>query len=34
MESFFGERYIVKKAANHLHTNLLHDKKSIKTQHK
>ena len=34
MESFFGERCIVKKAANHLHTNLLHDKKSINTQHK
>ena len=34
MESFFGERCIVKKVANHLHNNLLHDKKSINTQHK
>ena len=34
MESFFGKRCIVKKVANHLYTNLLHDKKSINTQHK
>ena len=34
MESFFRKRCIVKKVANHLHTNLLHNKKSINTQHK
>ena len=28
------ELSIVKKVANHLHTNLLHDKKSINTRHK